>query len=283
MTRRVVAIGGGHGLAATLRAATHYADDVTAIVSVADDGGSSGRLRELLGIPPPGDIRKCLVALAPPANPLAQAYEHRFEDGHALGNLVIAALAATTQDFIEAIALAGKAIHANGTVLPATTTPVVLKAEAAAGAIEGQVNVSVTGRISHVSLVPPDAAAPPAATEAIQNADQIVIGPGSLFTSILAACVVPDIKQALARAKAQKVYVANLRPQIPETAGYDVAAHVEALTAHGIEVDTVLYDDARIPTGDLGPNITAVRRGLASADNGHDATELATALADLVG
>jgi uncharacterized cofD-like protein len=284
MTRatRVVAIGGGHGLAATLRAATHYADDITAVVSVADDGGSSGRLRELLGIPPPGDIRKCLVALAPPDNPLAQAYEHRFEDGHALGNLVIAALAATTQDFIEAIALAGQAIHANGTVLPATTTPVVLKAESAGGAIEGQVNVSVTGRISHVSLVPPDAAAPPAATTAIRQADQIVIGPGSLFTSILAACVVPEIKQALARAKAHKVYVANLRPQIPETAGYDVAAHLEALTAHGIEVDAVVYDDARIAVGDLGAR-KAVKRRLASPDNGHDAAELATALADLVG
>lgn len=279
---KVVAIGGGHGLAATLRAATHYAGDITAIVSVADDGGSSGRLRELLGIPPPGDIRKCLVALAPPDDALAHAFEHRFEDGHALGNLVIAALAATTQDFIAAIDLAGQAIHANGRVLPATTTPVVLKAESATGHIEGQVNVSVTGRISHVSLVPPDAAAPPAAVEAIKNADQIVIGPGSLFTSILAACAVPEIKAALATARAKKVYIANLRPQIPETAGYDVAAHVEALTAHGVEVDVVLYDDARIPLGDVvGPS--AVRRRLASADNGHDATELATALADLVG
>lgn len=281
---KVVAIGGGHGLAATLRAATRYADDITAVVSVADDGGSSGRLRELLGIPPPGDIRKCLVALAPLDHPLATAYEHRFEDGHALGNLVIAALAATTQDFVEAIRLAGHAIDARGTVLPATTTPVVLKAEAAAGPIQGQVNVSTTGRISHVSLVPPDAAAPPAACAAIDTADQIVIGPGSLFTSILAACAVPEIKAALAEARATKVYVANLRPQIPETAGYDVAAHVEALTAHGVEVDVVLYDGERIAPGQINPiGPRAVDQRLASPDNGHDPSRLATALADLVG
>ena len=280
---RVVAIGGGHGLASTLRAATQYADDITAIVSVADDGGSSGRLRELLDIPAPGDIRKCLVALAPPDDPLAQAFEHRFEDGHALGNLVIAGLLATTHDFMQALSHAATAVHAKGTVLPATATPVVLKAEAAAGPVEGQVNVSETGRISHVSLVPPDAEAPPQAIHAINQADQVLMGPGSLFTSVLAALVVPGIKQAIQTTKATKVYIANLRPQIPETAGYDVAAHVEALTAHGIDVDVVLYDDSRIEKGEVAPHIKAVRRRLAAAGNGHDATELATALADLVG
>lgn len=284
MKRRVsvVAIGGGHGLAATLRATTHYADEITAIVSVADDGGSSGRLREILDIPAPGDLRKCLVALAPDDNLLAQAFEHRFEDGHALGNLVIAALAAQTGDFAEALHQAGRLLEARGRVLPATDTPVVLKAEAATGPIHGQVNVSTTGRIAHVSLVPPDPPAVPAAIEAIDTADQVVIGPGSLFTSVLAAVVVPQIRQALARTAATKVYVCNLRPQLPETAGYDVAAHVEALVAHGIDVDTVLCDERWLDRGDV-----AVRTITADLTNGpgygHDPARLATALADLVG
>jgi uncharacterized cofD-like protein len=270
---RVVAIGGGHGLSASLRAVRRYADDVTAIVSVADDGGSSGRLRDALGIPPPGDIRKCLVALAAPDSLWALVFEHRFEsgelEGHALGNLIIAGLASATGDFMTAIDEAGRLVGATARVLPATTHPVVLKAEAAAGPIEGQVKVQNAGRLSVVSLVPPDPPAPQAAIDAIAQADQIVIGPGSLFTSVLAAAVVPDIKHALASTHAQKVYVANLRPQIPETEGYDLDAHVDALVAHGVEVDHVLAhtDDRPLARDD----------GLA-----HDPLRLAEALADLV-
>lgn len=282
---KVVAIGGGHGLAATLQAASRYADDVTAIVSVADDGGSSGRLREALGIPAPGDLRKCLVALAPPDAPLTKAFEHRFESGdlkgHAVGNVVIAGLAAVTGDFTEALKHAADLLHARGRVLPATATPVVLKAEAAAGAVQGQVNVSTTGRISHVELVPPDPPAPPKAIEAITRADHVLIGPGSLFTSVLAAVVVPGITDALRQTTATKIYISNLREQLPETAGYDVAAHVEALTAHGVEVDIVLYDDAAIEAGDVAHGR---RADLTSgATTGHDPGKLATALADLVG
>jgi uncharacterized cofD-like protein len=271
----VVAIGGGHGLSASLRAIRRYAADVTAIVSVADDGGSSGRLRDALGIPPPGDIRKCLVALAAPDSLWALAFEHRFDpdsgelEGHALGNLIIAGLTSATGNFTTAIDEAGRLVGATGRVLPATTHPVVLKAEAAAGPIEGQVKVQNTGRLSAVSLVPPDPPAPRAAIDAIAGADQIVIGPGSLFTSVLAAAVVPDIKAALAATHAQKVYVANLRPQIPETAGYDLDAHVDALTAHGIDVDVVL---AHTPDRPLARD-----DGLA-----HDPSRLADALAQLV-
>jgi uncharacterized cofD-like protein len=281
---RVVAIGGGHGLAATLRAARRYASDVTAIVSVADDGGSSGRLREALGIPAPGDIRRCLVALSEPNSLWATTFEHRFEagelEGHAVGNLVIAGLAAATGDFVAALDHAGRLLGAAGRVLPATTTPVVLKATSASGEVQGQVRVARTGRIANVGLVPPDPHAPPEVVEALARADQVVLGPGSLFTSILAAVAVPDIRAALADSSAQRVYVCNLRPQVPETEGYDVAAHVEALLAHGVEVDTVVCDPAGLPVGTLAT--PCVEQPLARPDGtAHDPGLLATALAAL--
>ena len=229
----MVAVGGGHGLAATLQAARRYAGDITAVVSVADDGGSSGRLRDAFGMPAPGDLRKCLVALSPEGSTWARAFEHRFDagelSGHALGNLIIAGLLQATGDLTEALAEAGRLLDADGRVLPATTTPVVLKAQAAAGQVEGQTNVQHAARISTVGLVPPDAQPPPAALSAIAAADQVVIGPGSLFTSVLAAVVVPAITDALRQTGARKVYVANLRPQVPETAGYSVEDHVAAL------------------------------------------------------
>lgn len=157
---KVVAIGGGHGLAASLRAARLYASTVTAVVSVADDGGSSGRLRAALGIPAPGDLRRCLVALAEDPDGLwARVFEHRFDsgelDGHAVGNLVIAGLAAGTGSFSEALAEAARLVGAAGRVLPATDSPVVLKAIAAGEEVEGQLAVSLKGRISRVTLVPP--------------------------------------------------------------------------------------------------------------------------------
>lgn len=241
---RVVALGGGHGLAASLAAARRYADDITAIVSVADDGGSSGRLRKDLDIPAPGDLRRCLVALADPSSLWVDAFEHRFAsgelEGHALGNIVIAGLAESTGDFDVALAEAGRLVGAVGRVIPATREAVVLKAEAAGRAVEGQVNVQNAGRISGVSLVPADAVPPPAALEAIAAADQIVVGPGSLFTSVLAVVAVGAIADALTTTRATKVYVCNLREQIPETQGYDVADHVDALLAHGLAVDVVV-------------------------------------------
>src|SRR5687768_16209156 len=199
---RVVAIGGGHGTAVTLAAVRRYAGEVTAVVSVADDGGSSGRLRQALGIPAPGDLRRCLVALSDPdTNALAAAFEHRFDDGHALGNLLIAGLTASTGSFIAALHEAARLLDARGTVLPATTDPVVLKAVADCGEVEGQVNVASAGRIAHVSVVPPDAAPPPEALEAIDRADQLLLGPGSLFTSVLAVVAVPALRQALTDAQ----------------------------------------------------------------------------------
>ena len=199
----VVAVGGGHGLAATLRAVSTFTDRVTAVVSVADDGGSSGRLRELLHIMPPGDLRKCLVALAEPGSLLARAFAHRFAEeelaGHALGNLVIAGLMDAADDPVRGLDEAGRLLGVRGRVLPATTEPVVLKAESDGGPVAGQVAVSGTDHIRRVSLVPVDAVPPVAVVEALDDADLIVIGPGSLFTSVLAAIVVPGIRQAIAR------------------------------------------------------------------------------------
>jgi uncharacterized cofD-like protein len=248
------------------------------VVSVADDGGSSGRLRAALGIPAPGDLRRCLAALAEDGSPWAEALEHRFDDaagelaGHALGNLVIAGLAEAMGDFVQAIDEVGRLVGARGRVLPATTEPVVLKAEVRGppAVVEGQVAVERSRHpITQVSLVPDDPPAPAAVVEAIAGADQVVIGPGSLYTSILAAVAVPDVRRALTATSARTIYVANLRPQIPETAGYTVADHVRALEAHGVHPDVVL---ASTPDRPL-----ARPDGLA-----HDPLLLAKALADMV-
>ena len=279
---RVVALGGGHGTAVTLRAARRYAGDITAIVSVADDGGSSGKLRQALGIPAPGDLRRCLVALSDvDANPLAAAFEHRFDDGHALGNLIIAGLTASTGSFTAALEEAARLLATHGRVLPATTEPVVLKAVSDTGEVEGQVNVAQAGRIAHVSVVPADARPPAQALEAIAAADQLVLGPGSLFTSVLAVVAVPDVRQALAAAEAPLVYVCNLHAT-EETEGFDVAAHVNALVAHGLHPDVVLADTTAIDLGDL--DALTVDTDLTEATTGaHDPAKLARALADLMG
>jgi len=287
---RVVAIGGGHGTAVTLRAARQYADDITAIVSVADDGGSSGRLRAALGIPAPGDLRRCLVALADTAdNPLAQAFEHRFQagagelEGHALGNLVIAGLADAIGDFPKALDEAARLLAIKqGRVLPATVGPVVLKADAEHGEVQGQVAVAQAGRIVHVSLIPPDPEPPAEALEAIAHADQIVLGPGSLFTSVLAALAVPKLKDAVCTATATTVYVCNLRSST-ETARFDVAAHVDSLLAHGISPDVVLYDDLAIPAGIIDAEARYADLSADEIGSAHDPEKLAKALADLVG
>jgi uncharacterized cofD-like protein len=283
---RVVAVGGGHGLAATLRAVRLYAADVTAVVSVADDGGSSGRLRRQLDIMPPGDLRKCLVALAESGSPLAAAFEQRFEAeelvGHALGNLVIAGLMASCGDPQRGLDEAARLLGAVGRVVPAASEPVVLKAEAEAGEIEGQTRVMRAAHIRRVSLVPTDPPTSPVALQALGRADQVVVGPGSLFTSVLAAAAVPALAEAIRTSPGRRVYVANLRPEGKETAGYDVADHVAALAAHGVEVDVVLADPAAIALGRL--EVPVAEAPLAKANGrAHDPVKLAAALSRLVG
>jgi uncharacterized cofD-like protein len=281
----VVALGGGHGLAASLRAARRYAATVTAIVSVADDGGSSGRLRTAFGIPAPGDLRKCLVALADDDSLWTSAFEHRFEvgelEGHAFGNLVIAGLADSCGDFEVALAEAGRLLGSVGRVFPATREPVVLKAEVEGASIEGQVAVANAGPIGGVSLIPPDPSPPVGALDAVAAADQVLIGPGSLFTSVLAVVAVPAIREALAATQGRKVYVCNLRPQEPETKGYDVAGHVAALAAHGLAVDVVLCQEGALPKGDLGVPCVDADIGLPDL-TAHDPVTLGEALARLV-
>ena len=282
----VVALGGGHGTAVTLRAARRYAGLVTAVVSVADDGGSSGRLREILNVVALCDLRKCLVALATEDSALALAFERRFDEGelagHALGNLILAGLVEATGDLVTGVRAAADLLGAAGDVLPATVERVVLKAESGSGQVAGQVAVSRVGNIDTVSLVPGDSRPPLLAVERILAADQIVIGPGSLFTSVLAAAAVGEIADAVARSGGQRVYVCNLRPQHPETAGFDVAAHLEALSRHNVSVDVVLCDTSQgMPLGDLG--ISALDIPLTEGNTlVHSPDRLAHALASLL-
>ncbi|MGH9300429.1 MAG: gluconeogenesis factor YvcK family protein [Acidimicrobiales bacterium] len=289
----VTALGGGHGLAAGLVAIREYAHRITAVVSVADDGGSSGRLRQLLGIPPPGDIRRCLGALSEPGSTWGRAFEHRFEDGelagHPLGNLVIAGLTAATGDFQSALDEAGFLLHAVGRVLAATTVPVTLRARTEGGAIEGQAAVARTPAIRTISLHPADPPVHPDVTTAIMEADQVVLGPGSLYTSVLATATVPAIGAALALTRAQLVYVCNLDHQEAETAQLDVGDHVEALLEHGVEPDVVLCDTSAMSLGhldkmaheyDFSYQVADLRLGGARS---HDPAKLARALSGLIG
>ncbi|HEX3460939.1 MAG TPA: gluconeogenesis factor YvcK family protein [Acidimicrobiales bacterium] len=283
---RVVALGGGHGLAATLRSVRTFTDRITAVVSVADDGGSSGRLRDLMHILPPGDLRKCLVALAEPGSLLASAFAHRFNEGelsgHSLGNLILARLMDAAGDPIRGLDEAARLLGVRGRVLPATTELVVLKAEVEGGTVSGQVAV-MTGndRIRQVSLVPDDAAAPAPVLDAIRSADLIVLGPGSLFTSVLAAIAVPGIAEAIRESEGRTVYLCNLRPQIPETAGFDVGMHVTALVAHGVAADVAVYDPRGLALG--APVIPVIEASLCRPNGlAHDPTKLANVLSDLL-
>ena len=288
----VAALGGGHGLSATLRAVRRYAGRITAVVSVADDGGSSGRLRDALGIIAPGDLRKCLVALGDPDGVWAAALEHRFDagelEGHSLGNLILAGLAEVTGDFGAALAEAGRLVRAVGRIVPATDGPVSLKAQLETGEVVGQAAMARTGSIRTVSVVPPDAPASPEAVRAVLEAHQIVLGPGSLYTSVLAVTSVAGIGEALAQAGARKVYVCNLRPQVPETGGYDLVQHLEALLAHGVVPDVVVHDPrwlADIGSAPALPGAPVVVEAQVGRDDGlaHDPARLAAVLADLVG
>ena len=204
--------------------------DITAIVSVADDGGSSGRLREGLSMPAPGRPASLLNALADPESALGVALEYRFPsgdlEGHALGNLLIAGMADTAGGFVAALDEVGRLIGAVGRVLPATAEPITLVADSGRERpVEGQVAVQNTAGIRRLAVRPDSPVTPPEVTTAIERADQVVIGPGSLFTSVLAATIVPDVLAALQTSRAPKVYVCNLRPEPPETEGFTALDH----------------------------------------------------------
>jgi uncharacterized cofD-like protein len=245
---KVVAVGGGHGTAVSLRALRLHSSNVTGVVSVADDGGSTGRLRAMLNVAAVGDLRKCLGALADPDNPLAASFEHRFSvgelRGHAVGNLLLVGLIDATGDLEESVRAVAQVMGVTGEIIPASSEGVVLVAATEEGDTRGQSEVMKSSSIRRIRVEPANAAAPIAAVEAIERADLILIGPGSLFTSVLAACVVPGITQALAGTRARKLYVTNLHEQLPETEGYTLNDHVEALVRHGVMPDAVLVDTA---------------------------------------
>ncbi len=231
---RVVAIGGGHGLASALQAISRYAGMVTAVVTVADDGGSSGRLAPVLGIPPPGDLRQCLLALTEEDSTWRSLFEHRFEDGdvagHSLGNLIIAALIESEGGIVEGLRSASLLLDAAGIVLPAATERLGLGAVIDGEKVDGQVAITLRrGALEHLWVTPASAEATPQAVEAIAEADQIVLGPGSLYTSVMAALVVPGLVESINQSTARLVFVANLTTQDGETLGMDCADHLHAL------------------------------------------------------
>lgn len=294
---RVAALGGGHGQAAVLRALQRFAGDIAAVVTVADDGGSSGRLVRELGIPPPGDARRNLLALCE-GSELADLFDYRFERGdlagHSLGNLILAALAGMEGDFTEALARAGDILGAVGRVFPAATEAVSLVADVGGMRVEGQEVIKHRRGIRRVGFDPPDPPACPGAVEAIERADLVVIGPGSLFTSILPVVCVPGIHDALERSGGVRVLVGNLTVQRGETEGMDVSAHMEAFLDNAgkglvdvtlVNVGPVRAGRALAPPAEDEISGVPVARAAVAADHGavHDPERLAAALRALSG
>lgn len=280
----IACIGGGHGLSATLTAARTIAGRLTAVVSVADDGGSSGRLRDDLGILPPGDLRRCLSALAAADSPLGSALEHRFADGdlkeHALGNLLVAGLIDFGLSVEEALAEVSRLVGAVGTVLPAASEPVTLSGRGnRSGFVEGQVQVQEAHGIDYIEIRPADPPTPAAVETAIATADLVTLGPGSLFTSVLAAAIVPGVARPLAATGAVRVLILNLGVQAGETGHLSADDHLRLARAHGVPFDLVLADPrfAPAPADDV-----VVRPVGAEGAAVHDPIRLATALGDLV-
>lgn len=293
MPRRIVALGGGTGLPVVLRGLRPYvtaglSEELTAVVTVTDDGGSSGRLRRSMGLPPPGDIRNCLVALSEDEQLLSGLFQHRYGastefEGHSVGNLILAALAEQTGCFLKAVELSSRVLRTAGRILPATQANVSLEALLHDGSrIVGETSINACGRtIERVFLRPEDAAPTPGVLEAIRDADLVVIGPGSLHTSLLPNLLVHGVARALAETPAVVVLVANLVRERGEAAGLDLAGHLAAIEQHagGPILDALIVHDGAIDpavlaryeaegatplTGPVDPELRPhlVRRGL---------------------
>jgi uncharacterized cofD-like protein len=233
---KIVAIGGGTGLSTLLRGIKQYSANITAIVTVADDGGSSGRLRREIGVLPPGDIRNCVAALADEEKLLTELFQYRFQagdglTGHSFGNLFLTAMTEITGDLEQAIAASSQVLAVRGKVLPATLADVRLWAELDDGRIiEGESKITeAKGKIARIGCFPANPLALPAVIKAIKEADYIVIGPGSLYTSIVPNLLVPEIQAAIAKVKIPRIYVCNIMTQPGETEGYSVSDHIRAL------------------------------------------------------
>lgn len=236
---KIVVIGGGTGLSVLLKGLKKHTSNLTAIVTVSDDGGSSGRLRAELGVLPPGDIRNCLVALAETETLMDKVFQHRFIQegslkGHSLGNLLLVAMSEITGDFISAIREVSKVLAVRGRVLPATLEQVTLAARMSDGAtIYGETSLrEYEGKIEKVFLVPETCSPLPEALDALSEADAIVIGPGSLYTSIMPNLLVKEIKEGIAASKAITFYVSNIMTELGETDNYTAADHLRAILDH---------------------------------------------------
>ena len=233
---KIVVIGGGTGLSNLLRGLKHYSSNITAIVTVADDGGSSGRLRREMGVLPPGDIRNCLAALADEEKLLTELFQYRFESGsglagHSFGNLFLTVMNEITGDLEQAIEASSKVLAIQGQVLPATPMDVQLWAELSDGRrIVGESKITeARGRIVHIGCLPPNPPAVPKAVKAIEEADYIVIGPGSLYTSLIPNLLVPDLVKAIAAQRVPRIYVCNIMTEPGETDGFSVSDHIRAI------------------------------------------------------
>lgn len=307
---RIVVIGGGHGLSMLLRGLKEYTYSITAVVTVADDGGSSGRLRRDLGILPPGDIRNCLAALSNDEALMTQLFQYRFPDGnleldgHSFGNLFITALAEITGSFEDAVAESGRVLAVHGRVLPSTLHDVRLVADVALPHLAGEVRIEgesripeLPGKVRRVWLEPNTPPAFPQVVRALLNSDLIVIGPGSLYTSILPNVLVPDVAKAIRASRAFKVYVCNAASQPGETGGYTCGDHVRALEDHvgGGLFDLIVANQQRegdlpddvewvIAEDELEDDYPVYRGNLIDVESPwrHDSKKLARVLMDLL-
>ncbi|SFM24822.1 conserved hypothetical protein, cofD-related [Paenibacillus sp. 1_12] len=256
---RIVVIGGGTGLSVMLRGLKEKPLDITAIVTVADDGGSSGILRSELAMVPPGDIRNVLTALADVEPLLGKMLEYRFQKGqglagHSLGNLILAAMCDITGDFVTGVRELSRVFAVRGRVLPAANHAIVLKAEMTDGSIVvGESKIPKAGKaIKRVFIEPADVSPLPEAIEALEQADAIVIGPGSLYTSILPNLLVPEIARTIVQSKALKIFICNVMTQPGETDGYSVSDHIQALHDH---VEQDLFDYVIVNNGEIPPQV----------------------------
>lgn len=312
MTLSAVALGGGHGLHATLSALRQLTDDVTAVVTVADDGGSSGRLRRELGLLPPGDLRKAMAALAGEdrgSQLWTDLFRHRFGGtgalaGHAVGNLVLAGLLEQLGDPVAVLDVACRLLGVRGRVLPMCNSPLNIEADVkgldedadVVRRIRGQVAIATTpGLVQRIRLSAPIGrpVGCPQAVEAVLGADLVLLGPGSWFTSVLPHLLVPELHDALLRTTAKKVLVLNLVPQPGETEGFSPERHLDVLCEHapGLRVDAVIADVDSVPTPDrltraaavLGARTHLARIAAPDAAERHDPGALAGCLLQVLG
>ncbi len=310
-TSRVVALGGGHGLAAALSALRLVCEQVTAIVTVADNGGSSGRLRADYDVLPPGDLRMAVTALCEDTEwgqTWSDVLQHRFTGdgdlaGHALGNLLIVALWQLHEDPVTGLDLVGRLLSARGRVLPMAAVPLDLEADVtgldptdpdASRTVSGQVAIASTeGLVETVRLVPEDPPARPEAVAAVLEADNIILGPGSWYTSVLTHLLVPGLRRALCTTQARKVLTLNLEMNTAETRGFSATRHIETLhtTAPDLRIDTVLADPRAIDCKErmaeacrrLGAELVVTSLARPEREGEHDALRLAAAYRDILG